>query len=157
MKSKLFCVAMALCMSFGVKAFAQMPNRGALTSKTGSRSLQRMHERGLVPKMWDDNRQWAFDSTVMVTFNGDGSYRERVALSYNRTTRCISMRSRYTEGNNLSASIQNGAWDIFYDNNDMLFQRLTYDVNLNGVLRSEEHTSELQSHSEISYAVFCLK
>src|SRR6056300_1866926 len=23
--------------------------------------------------------------------------------------------------------------------------------------RSEEHTSELQSHSEISYAVFCLK
>src|SRR6056300_1280850 len=26
-----------------------------------------------------------------------------------------------------------------------------------GVQRSEEHTSELQSHSEISYAVFCLK
>src|SRR5210317_2353943 len=25
------------------------------------------------------------------------------------------------------------------------------------ILRSEEHTSELQSHSEISYAVFCLK
>src|SRR6056300_2029311 len=25
------------------------------------------------------------------------------------------------------------------------------------VCRSEEHTSELQSHSEISYAVFCLK
>src|SRR6056300_420883 len=25
------------------------------------------------------------------------------------------------------------------------------------VTRSEEHTSELQSHSEISYAVFCLK
>src|SRR5210317_2060363 len=24
-------------------------------------------------------------------------------------------------------------------------------------MRSEEHTSELQSHSEISYAVFCLK
>src|SRR6056300_1773724 len=28
---------------------------------------------------------------------------------------------------------------------------------LNTPLRSEEHTSELQSHSEISYAVFCLK
>ena len=27
----------------------------------------------------------------------------------------------------------------------------------NNVLRSEEHTSELQSHSFISYAVFCLK
>ena len=26
-----------------------------------------------------------------------------------------------------------------------------------GVVRSEEHTSELQSHSFISYAVFCLK
>ena len=26
-----------------------------------------------------------------------------------------------------------------------------------GGYRSEEHTSELQSHSEISYAVFCLK
>src|ERR1051326_6614971 len=26
-----------------------------------------------------------------------------------------------------------------------------------GVCRSEEHTSELQSHSFISYAVFCLK
>src|SRR6056300_2102950 len=26
-----------------------------------------------------------------------------------------------------------------------------------GQCRSEEHTSELQSHSEISYAVFCLK
>src|SRR5210317_274992 len=25
------------------------------------------------------------------------------------------------------------------------------------ISRSEEHTSELQSHSEISYAVFCLK
>ena len=30
-------------------------------------------------------------------------------------------------------------------------------VNLNKQLRSEEHTSELQSHSFISYAVFCLK
>ena len=28
---------------------------------------------------------------------------------------------------------------------------------LSGTQRSEEHTSELQSHSEISYAVFCLK
>ena len=27
----------------------------------------------------------------------------------------------------------------------------------NNALRSEEHTSELQSHSFISYAVFCLK
>ena len=30
-------------------------------------------------------------------------------------------------------------------------------VKLQDVERSEEHTSELQSHSFISYAVFCLK
>src|SRR5213080_3555067 len=29
--------------------------------------------------------------------------------------------------------------------------------NSNAPIRSEEHTSELQSHSGISYAVFCLK
>src|SRR5213080_1758448 len=29
--------------------------------------------------------------------------------------------------------------------------------SLSGLVRSEEHTSELQSHSGISYAVFCLK
>ena len=29
--------------------------------------------------------------------------------------------------------------------------------NTKGEVRSEEHTSELQSHSFISYAVFCLK
>ena len=31
-----------------------------------------------------------------------------------------------------------------------------WDISI-GPSRSEEHTSELQSHSEISYAVFCLK
>src|ERR1051326_1475832 len=30
-------------------------------------------------------------------------------------------------------------------------------ANVGGGFRSEEHTSELQSHSFISYAVFCLK
>ena len=33
----------------------------------------------------------------------------------------------------------------------------TLEEHLEDVLRSEEHTSELQSHSFISYAVFCLK
>ena len=31
------------------------------------------------------------------------------------------------------------------------------EVHVEGCRRSEEHTSELQSHSFISYAVFCLK
>ena len=30
-------------------------------------------------------------------------------------------------------------------------------LSMMGKVRSEEHTSELQSHSFISYAVFCLK
>ena len=34
------------------------------------------------------------------------------------------------------------------------FGDIFYDLN---AFRSEEHTSELQSHSFISYAVFCLK
>src|SRR6056300_1007744 len=42
-------------------------------------------------------------------------------------------------------------------------RRHTRFLNVTGVqtcdlpIRSEEHTSELQSHSEISYAIFCLK
>src|SRR3546814_9756270 len=40
-------------------------------------------------------------------------------------------------------------------------EQLTYEVLTNGLLpdtlRSEEHTSELQSLMRISYAVFCLK
>src|ERR1051326_8777755 len=39
---------------------------------------------------------------------------------------------------------------------NMLFV-LPGSVNRGGMHRSEEHTSELQSHSFISYAVFCLK
>src|ERR1051326_9105717 len=35
--------------------------------------------------------------------------------------------------------------------------RLGAGLHLQGQMRSEEHTSELQSHSFISYAVFCLK
>src|ERR1051326_8945006 len=37
------------------------------------------------------------------------------------------------------------------------FSLFTYDKDLQKSIRSEEHTSELQSHSFISYAVFCLK
>src|SRR5213596_3999445 len=35
--------------------------------------------------------------------------------------------------------------------------RLRFPAIANGPARSEEHTSELQSHGLISYAVFCLK
>ena len=42
--------------------------------------------------------------------------------------------------------------DFFYSADTVL----TY-VSYNQEVRSEEHTSELQSQSTISYAVFCLK
>src|SRR3546814_1828879 len=73
----------------------------------------------------------------------------------------------------------NGTQEIFYDRDEVLFVSLHADpreeypyflgyadetgagpgegCNLNLPLRSEEHTSELQSLMRISYAVFCLK
>ena len=40
---------------------------------------------------------------------------------------------------------------------DALLEKLRSNRKLENSVRSEEHTSELQSHSFISYAVFCLK
>src|SRR5210317_72037 len=40
---------------------------------------------------------------------------------------------------------------------ERIFRDLGYSVESGPEVRSEEHTSELQSHSESSYAVFCLK
>ena len=34
---------------------------------------------------------------------------------------------------------------------------IEYEADEDGIIRSEEHTSELQSPNLISYAVFCLK
>src|SRR3546814_5393556 len=39
----------------------------------------------------------------------------------------------------------------------VLFEQRYYAVDWSGTVRSEEHTSELQSLMRISYAVFCLK
>ena len=41
--------------------------------------------------------------------------------------------------------------------NRIIFFLSFYKFFVNRTMRSEEHTSELQSHSFISYAVFCLK
>src|SRR3546814_1350981 len=40
---------------------------------------------------------------------------------------------------------------------DHCYEERTTELGLSDVLRSEEHTSELQSLMRISYAVFCLK
>src|SRR3546814_1317299 len=44
--------------------------------------------------------------------------------------------------------------DAFQDTHDL--QRLLLNQTSDGVTRSDEHTSELQSLMRISYAVFCL-
>src|SRR3546814_8202648 len=45
-----------------------------------------------------------------------------------------------------------------FDNPDLVMQPGLFGIiNIPGSLRSEEHTSELQSLMRISYAVFCLK
>src|SRR3546814_7634310 len=57
------------------------------------------------------------------------------------------------------------SFDVYRDNFDNAQRNVTQPVNGNPVanvanvarIRSEEHTSELQSLTRISYAVFCLK
>src|SRR3546814_5840569 len=55
--------------------------------------------------------------------------------------------------------IANSPVNLDYQNNDAEFANLPgkYAAPKGCVLRSEEHTSELQSLMRISYAVFCLK
>src|ERR1051326_9239999 len=53
-------------------------------------------------------------------------------------------------------------WSSDVCSSDLFIKRLEranqkHDRHAPELLRSEEHTSELQSHSFISYAVFCLK
>ena len=51
--------------------------------------------------------------------------------------------------------LKNG--DIYQDENFSALISYYISKARHNLLRSEEHTSELQSHSFISYAVFCLK
>src|SRR3546814_7299066 len=50
----------------------------------------------------------------------------------------------------------NKLFSIMQDNNNLIQQQIGYQKELFS-MRSEEHTSELQSLMRISYAVFCLK
>src|SRR3546814_7094015 len=43
------------------------------------------------------------------------------------------------------------------DREEIILNKPTNADNAYGIVRSEEHTSDLQSHMRISYAVFCLK
>src|SRR3546814_5442415 len=54
------------------------------------------------------------------------------------------------------ATHRNGCAPIFARTETAMFHEHVW-ARANGLLRSEEHTSELQSLMRISYAVFCLK
>src|SRR3546814_6580060 len=61
---------------------------------------------------------------------------------------------------NLGGSNVNNAWDLADGNGvviAVLDTGITAHPDIDTSLRSEEHTSELQSLMRISYAVFCLK
>src|SRR5210317_1530088 len=55
--------------------------------------------------------------------------------------------------NDTAYEISECDWSSDVCSSDLTFRNLVCRLLL---VRSEEHTSELQSHSEISYAVFCL-
>src|SRR6056300_1818010 len=72
----------------------------------------------------------------------------------------FSSRRRQTRFLNVTG-VQTCALPICTRLNSKHKQKTAYEISecdwSSDVCRSEEHTSELQSHSEISYAVFCLR
>ena len=76
-------------------------------------------------------------------------FRQQIAKK--EQMQCIGTKSNYTSAANRFME--------FRDNEDLTFSQMTREMMemYQAWLRSEEHTSELQSPCEISYAVFCLK
>ena len=60
-----------------------------------------------------------------------------------------------TKIRSLIEDLSQSDFEIFEYANSSIFTLA--ESNISSITRSEEHTSELQSHSFISYAVFCLK
>src|SRR3546814_5797359 len=72
-----------------------------------------------------------------------------------RSRPCARARERYRDlMTNAAISIQ--GLEKTYSNGKRALDGVSFDVP-RGQIRSEEHTSELQSLMRISYAVFCLK
>src|SRR3546814_9589403 len=60
----------------------------------------------------------------------------------------------------IEATVRRTVKEIGYEQDGFHWETLRFENNLHGQsahIRSEEHTSELQSLMRISYAVFCLK
>src|SRR3546814_6795679 len=81
---------------------------------------------------------------------------ELLGLQNTRTRR----KKRRAYGGNYSRTIRARQFEIIFFRHTIFLSLLRIGPSvwrLSSVLRSEEHTSELQSLMRISYAVFCLK
>src|SRR3546814_2920939 len=96
---------------------------------------------------------------------GGGGWRrrsEKDRIRQHRHHQCAPDRAQGTGGGNAAARRRQGRGDraarppFFRERNCARGDRRVPGPSLSG-LRSEEHTSELQSLMRISYAVFCLK
>src|SRR3546814_6687039 len=92
------------------------------------------------------------DSTaIQIVHEGDPASAEHVLVTYAREGKLRTVRAR-------SVVMASGGWvnrTIVSDLSDSC--RRAYGAFHYGPVRSEEHTSEIQSLMRISYAVFCLK
>ena len=77
-----------------------------------------------------------------------------VHFSYVLTLPSVGDYEHHTATSGLHASGSGSAWGSNQEARSHAVEDLS---NWCNIFRSEEHTSELQSHYSISYAVFCLK
>src|SRR3546814_4141379 len=91
--------------------------------------------------------------TLYGYWRSTAAYRVRIALGLKALPHdaiSISLRTGEQSADAYKAINPQGFVPFLVDGNTMLGQSLA-------IIRSEEHTSELQSLMRISYAVFCLK
>src|SRR3546814_2611103 len=103
-----------------------------------------------------DNQSWFVDVRVLMA--SDAPQAPRPESNYFADYDALVTKNRADIRADMLAAIQNGPGRDHVqplDPADLVVMTLVR--NLANIVRSEEHTSELQSLMRISYAVFCLK
>ena len=87
----------------------------------------------------------------------EASCKTEIRMLYDDRSLYVGITAFDTAGKYFVSGLQRDKYSRSEDGVSLMFD--TYNDKIHSLLfyRSEEHTSELQSHSEISYAVFCLK
>src|ERR1051326_6134859 len=96
---------------------------------------------------------FAFGTTTTSAFSANTTGFEHKRLAYSRFGRVMFAEAKTSAG----APWVICAASVFEPPNWYFSARSIFGKTSVSEARSEEHTSELQSHSFISYAVFCLK